>query len=232
MFMVIFICAMPFVRRSGHFQIFHWFHMLTIPWLLIMCLHGKKFWIWILIPLFCYILENILRYRSISSNKYGETFIEESYVLPSKVTHLVIKRPPKFRFSAGDYIFINIPTIAKYEWHPFSISSAPECSDDIWLHIRAVGQWTERLLAYSKSSKFDITMSSHNRSRQSNPGHVMRTTFLQQNSDEAVPGMAADCLRFDYKRAKMVSFENVVQESLESDMMKKTEIIVQKGWTL
>lgn len=59
----------------------------------------------------------------------------------------------------------------------------------------------------------------------------MRTTFLQQNTEEAVPVMTADCqsLRSDYKRAKMVSFETVLEESLESEMMKKSEIIVQKG---
>jgi NADPH oxidase 5 len=29
-------------------------------------------------------------------------------------------------FRPGDYVFVNIPTIAKYEWHPFTLSSAPE----------------------------------------------------------------------------------------------------------
>lgn len=43
-----------------------------------------------------------------------------------QVTHLVIKRPQFFHFKPGDYIYINIPVIAKYEWHPFTISSAPE----------------------------------------------------------------------------------------------------------
>ena len=45
-----------------------------------------------------------------------------------QVTHLVIKRPQFFHFKPGDYIYINIPVIAKYEWHPFTISSAPEQS--------------------------------------------------------------------------------------------------------
>lgn len=45
-----------------------------------------------------------------------------------QVTHLVIKRPQFFQFKPGDYVFINIPVIAKYEWHPFTISSAPEQS--------------------------------------------------------------------------------------------------------
>ena len=45
-----------------------------------------------------------------------------------QVTHLVIKRPQFFHFKPGDYVYINIPDIAKYEWHPFTISSAPEQS--------------------------------------------------------------------------------------------------------
>lgn len=46
----------------------------------------------------------------------------------AQVTHLVIKRPQFFHFKPGDYVYINIPAIAKYEWHPFTISSAPEQS--------------------------------------------------------------------------------------------------------
>lgn len=40
----------------------------------------------------------------------------------------MIKRPQFFHFKPGDYVYINIPVIAKYEWHPFTISSAPEQS--------------------------------------------------------------------------------------------------------
>lgn len=56
----------------------------------------------------------------------GKTYISSGLLLPSKVTHLVIKRPLHFYFRPGDYVFVNIPAIAKYEWHPFTLSSAPE----------------------------------------------------------------------------------------------------------
>ncbi len=39
---------------------------------------------------------------------------------------LKIDRPPDFEFHAGDYVYVNIPHVAKFEWHPFTISSAPE----------------------------------------------------------------------------------------------------------
>ena len=61
--------------------------------------------------------------------KKGKTETKYGFILPSKVVHLIIKRPRNFRFNAGDYIFINIPGIAKYQWHPFTISSAPEQID-------------------------------------------------------------------------------------------------------
>lgn len=155
---------MPYVRNHGFFQLFYWFHMLTIPFSLIMLLHGKNFYKWLIMPGMCYAIEKILRYRKIRSNKFGDTLITEAYVLPSKVVHLVIRKPPKFRFQPGDYVFVNIPVIAKYEWHPFSLSSAPEKSDYIWLHIRACGNWTRKLYSYASSPRFDMSNSFMQRS--------------------------------------------------------------------
>jgi hypothetical protein len=107
-------------------------------------------------------VEKILRFRKVSSNKFGDTVITEACILPSKVTHLVIRKPSKFHFKPGDYIYINIPIVAKYEWHPFSISSAPENSDYIWLHIKTCGNWTKRLYNFSSSARFDANISAAN----------------------------------------------------------------------
>lgn len=97
--------CLPFVRKKGHFQVkayviylfkriltffflnklFYWCHMLTIPWLIIMLLHGPRFWKWLLVPGILYTIEKILRYRKSRSNKHGETFIMEAILLPSQV---------------------------------------------------------------------------------------------------------------------------------------------------
>ena len=65
-----------------------------------------------------------------------------------QVTHLVITRPPNFKFKPGDYVNINIPAIARNEWHPFTISSAPEKEGVLWVHVRGVGTWTKKLYDY------------------------------------------------------------------------------------
>jgi len=145
---VMLIFTLPCVRQRGYFQLFYLFHLLSIPWLLIMVFHGKEFWKWLLVPAVLYTIEKILRHRKVRSHKCGDTLITEAILLPSKVTHLVIKRPEKFQYKAGDYVFINIPAIARYEWHPFSISSVPECEQYIWLHIRAAGNWTGKLNSF------------------------------------------------------------------------------------
>uniref|UniRef100_A0A3P8RRZ9 NADPH oxidase 5 n=1 Tax=Amphiprion percula TaxID=161767 RepID=A0A3P8RRZ9_AMPPE len=139
------LCSSTFVRRSGHFEVFYWSHLSYIwVWSLLM-VHCANFWKWFLVPGLAFILEKIV---GIAVSRMGGLYIVEVNLLPSKVTHLVIKRPQFFHFKPGDYVYINIPVIAKYEWHPFTISSAPEQSDALWLHIRSMGQWTNRLYEY------------------------------------------------------------------------------------
>ena len=80
--------------------------------------------------------------------------------LPHQVVSLVIKRPHHFNFKPGDYIFINIPAIATFEWHPYPISSAPEQTDELSLHIRVVGHWTSKLYEYfeAEQRRLEFTM--------------------------------------------------------------------------
>ncbi|KAF5271691.1 hypothetical protein FQA39_LY08014 [Lamprigera yunnana] len=145
--MIMFICSQPFVRRGGSFEIFYWTHLLYLPYWILLIFHGPSFWKWFIAPGVLYFAERLLRLTWMKS-KRGKTYISSGLLLPSKVTHLVIKRPIQFDYHPGDYVFVNIPAIAKYEWHPFTISSAPEQEDYMWLHVRGVGEWTNRLYEY------------------------------------------------------------------------------------
>nr|XP_045625272.1 NADPH oxidase 5-like isoform X1 [Procambarus clarkii]XP_045625282.1 NADPH oxidase 5-like isoform X1 [Procambarus clarkii] len=144
---VMVICSLPFVRKSGYFEVFYWTHLLYVAFWVLTILHGPNFWKWFVGPGVIFVLERLDRFIRLQI-RGGKAYIRSGVLLPSKVIHLVIKRPPQFDFRPGDYVFINIPEIAKYEWHPFTISSAPEQDDVVWLHIRAVGQWTNRLVQY------------------------------------------------------------------------------------
>ncbi|XP_017341623.1 NADPH oxidase 5 isoform X2 [Ictalurus punctatus] len=92
-----------------------------------------------------------------------------------EVTHLVIKRPPFFQFKPGDYVYVNIPVIAKYEWHPFTISSAPEQQDTMWLHVRSMGQWTNRLFEYFRQPESQVVNNKRLTASLRNRRHSART---------------------------------------------------------
>lgn len=151
---VIVICSLPFVRRSGHFEVFYWTHMLYVPFWILLIIHCDIFWMFIVGPGVIFLLEKVSRSKLIKMVRYGDTYIEGVNLLPSGVTHLVISRPTNFRYRPGDYVFIQIPEIAKFEWHPFTISSAPEMEGHIWLHVRSAGHWTRKLYEYF--DKYDV----------------------------------------------------------------------------
>ena len=111
-----------------------------------------------------------------SLSNEGKSWVTTGIVLPSKVVSLVIKRPPHFAFKPGDYIFVNIPAIATFEWHPFTISSAPEQSDAISLHIRVVGHWTRKLYEYFEAEQKRLQCTMEGGKKQLNRKH---TRFLQ-----------------------------------------------------
>ncbi|XP_055700750.1 NADPH oxidase 5 [Phlebotomus papatasi] len=187
---VMFICSQPFVRRGGSFEIFYWTHLLYLPFWFLVLIHGPNFWKWFILPGLIYTFERALRLIWMRSQR-GKTYISSGLLLPSKVTHLVIKRPPHFYFRPGDYVFVNIPAIAKYEWHPFTLSSAPEQEDYMWLHIRAVGEWTNRLYSYFEKEQNRL------------------------HSGEIPPSTSQDILRNAPKKTTNMTVMEKVSESME-----------------
>ncbi|KAF8457276.1 ferric reductase NAD binding domain-containing protein [Terfezia claveryi] len=67
-------------------------------------------------------------------------------------------RKPSMKYKAGQWLFLNVPSISKHQWHPFTITSCP--SDPyISVHVRQVGDFTkafgESLGAGQNSRMFD-----------------------------------------------------------------------------
>uniref|UniRef100_A0A8C3NRP0 FAD-binding FR-type domain-containing protein n=1 Tax=Cyanoderma ruficeps TaxID=181631 RepID=A0A8C3NRP0_9PASS len=63
---------------------------------------------------------------------------------PARVLELQMHKKG-FSMEVGQYIFVNCPAISLLEWHPFTLTSAPE-EDFFSIHVRAAGDWTERLI--------------------------------------------------------------------------------------
>jgi len=51
---------------------------------------------------------------------------------------------PSFRYKAGQWLFLQMPSVSKYQWHPFTITSCPY-DPYISVHVRQVGDFTKAL---------------------------------------------------------------------------------------
>jgi predicted ferric reductase len=139
-FALMWICALSFVRRSRKFELFYFSHLLYVAWLVLAVVHAPSIVPWIGVPLLGFAIEQLLRLR----RRGLSARIVSSKALRSGVTRLEVERPADFQFGAGDYVFVRHPGVARHEWHPFTISSAPE-RDHLTLHVRALGNWTHEL---------------------------------------------------------------------------------------
>lgn len=149
-FSVMWWCSRPAVRRSGRFELFYFSHLLYVAWFALLLSHGPVFYLWAGVPLLGFAVEQVLR----ASTRTRKTEILGAAPLRSGVTRLEIARPEGFQHRAGDYLFVRIPALARREWHPFTISSAPE-RERLSLHVRSLGNFTGALreLAEKRSAE-------------------------------------------------------------------------------
>ncbi|GAA5984345.1 hypothetical protein JCM5350_001025 [Sporobolomyces pararoseus] len=97
------------------------------------------FWKYALLGLGLFLFERVLReYRS-----RQRTWITAVVQHPSQVVELQFKKE-HLEIAAGQFLLINCPEISLMQWHPFSITSAPE-EDFVSIHIRVVGDFTRAL---------------------------------------------------------------------------------------
>lgn len=53
-------------------------------------------------------------------------------------------KKPSMKYKAGQWLFLNVPDVSRFQWHPFTITSCPY-DDYISIHIRQVGDFTRTL---------------------------------------------------------------------------------------
>ncbi|KAL4180828.1 hypothetical protein AMTRI_Chr12g234330 [Amborella trichopoda] len=141
----------PINRLTGFNAFWYSHHLLAIVYLLLIVhsnymyfvhkWYEKTTWMYLSVPLILYLGERTL--RTLRSKSFAVKILKVA-VVPGRVLTLVMSKPQGFRYKSGQYIFLQCPAVSPFEWHPFSITSAP---DDSYLsvHIRTIGDWTEEL---------------------------------------------------------------------------------------
>ena len=108
---------------------------------------------------------SVLFYDDSDSNIYTRSF-QQSQTLYAKAASIRIRsvqidkdavgivmgKPQGFHYLPGMYIILNVPELSKFEWHPFTLTSAPD-DDFLSVCIRASGDWTKSLRLLMKKAK-------------------------------------------------------------------------------
>jgi predicted ferric reductase/Ca2+-binding EF-hand superfamily protein len=139
-FAVVWFFSLGFIRRSKRFELFYFTHLLYVAWLALVIAHGPRILLFSGFAILAFAVEHLLRLR----RRRPASRVLSATPLRSGVTQLEIERPPNFAFNPGDYVFLRVPAIARHEWHPFTVSSAPE-SSGLTFHVRSLGNWTAGL---------------------------------------------------------------------------------------
>jgi len=140
------------IKRTRNREWFSATHLLYGGFIAGLLLHGPVFWVWFLIPASLLSFEAVMRYFL----KTRSMKVVELKALADGVTAVLLNKPDSMDFYPGDFVRLQIPLISPHEWHPFTISAAPE-SSKFALHVRNIGDWSGAL--HNLSRKSDI---SHN----------------------------------------------------------------------
>ncbi|KAM5165234.1 NADPH oxidase 3 [Mantella aurantiaca] len=104
-------------------------------------------WKWVTCPLVLYACEQLIRFW----RSKQEVIITKVVSHPSGVLEIQMKKRD-FTMKPGQYIFLQCPFVSQLEWHPFTLTSAPE-EPFFSVHVRAVGDWTQSLITECMSKR-------------------------------------------------------------------------------
>ncbi|KAH7071249.1 FAD-binding domain-containing protein [Paraphoma chrysanthemicola] len=146
--------SMPQIRKWSY-EVFQLGHLLMFPIIGLMMAHGTAgllqwpmFGYWLAFPTLLVIFERswrfILGFRPIEADL--EFLDDETTAITAEVP---TTRP--WDYKAGQYVFVQVPQISRFQWHPFTVSTC--IHNRMQVHIKADGDWTNKLRDLAKKGE-------------------------------------------------------------------------------
>ncbi|KAH7141917.1 FAD-binding domain-containing protein [Dactylonectria macrodidyma] len=146
LFYLLCLLSIPQVRR-WNYEVFQLGHLLMFPIIGLMMAHGTAgllqwpmFGYFLAFPTLLVLVERVVRiflgFHSIKATMkvLDADTVEVTAVIPSERL---------WKYKAGQYIFLQVPKISFFQWHPFTVSFCR--GNKMMVHIKTDGDWTGRL---------------------------------------------------------------------------------------
>ncbi|XP_020867678.1 ferric reduction oxidase 3, mitochondrial isoform X2 [Arabidopsis lyrata subsp. lyrata] len=147
--LVMWATTFPAIRRR-FFEVFFYTHYLYIVFMLFFVFHVGISYALISFPgFYIFIVDRFLRFLQSRNN----VKLVSARVLPCETVELNFSKSPMLMYSPTSILFVNIPSISKLQWHPFTIISSSKLEPKkLSVMIKSQGKWSTKLnhmLAYS-----------------------------------------------------------------------------------
>jgi predicted ferric reductase len=145
--LVMVLLATPWIRKHN-FELFYYTHVAgAIIFFAVLILHGIRFerlysWKWISPFIAVYLIDRVCRKLQ---ERRGFVAVNVSCSSTSANGNIIKVVIPKcMDYKAGQWAELCIPVLSEFQWHPFTIASAP-CEKNMEFFIKTSGDWSSKL---------------------------------------------------------------------------------------
>ncbi|KAL3381400.1 hypothetical protein AABB24_001484 [Solanum stoloniferum] len=157
--LILWATTFPAIRRRM-FELFFYTHYLYILFMVFYVLHTGMFYACIMLPgFFLFLIDRYLRFLQ-SKQKVR---LISARVLTCETLELNFSKISGLEYSPTSIMFLNVPSISKLQWHPFTVTSNSNLeSDTISVVIKCEGSWTKKLYSVmslpSSVNRIDVSV--------------------------------------------------------------------------
>lgn len=136
------VTSFPRMRRKM-FEVFFYTHHLYALYIFFYVLHvGVAYFCMILPGIFLFLVDRFLRF--LQSRQRAR--LVSARLLPCDTVELNFSKSQELNYCPTSMLFINVPSLSKLQWHPFTVTSNSNMEPDkLSIVIKREGSWSQKL---------------------------------------------------------------------------------------
>lgn len=150
--LILWAATYPGIRRK-FFEVFFYTHYLYILFIVFFFFHVGIGYAFFMLPgFYLFMIDRYLRFLQSSQR----VRLLSARVLSCEALELNFAKNSSLSYNPTSIMFVNVPSISKLQWHPFTVTSSSNLEEDkVSVVIKVEGSWTRKLYQMVSSSSID-----------------------------------------------------------------------------